>query len=135
MATADTAAPADSNGTWASADVILFGPDSTGGVSEVRVERGAIRPITRRDRSAGDLRHVGPVSLPDGRHLVYVVDRKEARVAVLGSVDGTKARPLGVVQSRVLPTASGHVVFVREGRRACTCGVIPVPVSVTVSPT
>jgi Tol biopolymer transport system component/DNA-binding winged helix-turn-helix (wHTH) protein len=108
-------APTDSTGTWISARVILFGPDAAGGVSEVNVERGTIRPITRPDRPAGDLRHVGPVALPDGRHFVYVVDRKEARDAVLASVDGTKAHSLGAVQSHVLPTASGHVLFVRDG--------------------
>jgi eukaryotic-like serine/threonine-protein kinase len=36
-------------------------------------------------------------------------------VAMLASVDGTSAVPLGPVQSYVVATPSGHVVFVRDG--------------------
>jgi eukaryotic-like serine/threonine-protein kinase len=83
-------------------------------VSEVSVERGAIRHITELDRSAGEIQHLRPKSLPDGRHFVYLADHKGSFIATLGSVDGTRAVPLGPVRSHVEGTVSGHVLFVRD---------------------
>jgi Tol biopolymer transport system component/DNA-binding winged helix-turn-helix (wHTH) protein len=105
----------DASGTWISADVILFAPGSTGAVSEVRVENGAVRQVTELDRARGELRHVRPTSLPDGRHFVYLSNHKEQLVATLASIEGTRAIALGPVQSYVVAAPSGHVVFVRDG--------------------
>jgi Tol biopolymer transport system component/DNA-binding winged helix-turn-helix (wHTH) protein len=105
----------DASGTWISADVILFAPGSTGAVSEVSVEHGAVRHVTELDRATGELRHVRPTSLPDGRHFVYLSNHKERLVAMLASIDGTRAIALGPVQSSVVAGPSGHVVFVRDG--------------------
>ncbi len=75
----------------------------------------------RSDRSPSSIarrascRHVRPTSLPDGRHFVYLSNRKDQLFATLASVDGTGAAALGPVQSHVEATPSGHVVFVRDG--------------------
>jgi len=106
----------DANGAWVSEDAILFAPDPTGAVSEVSVEHGSVRHVTELDRSTGELRHIRPTSLPDGRHFVYLSNHKDQFVATLASVDGMHAMALGRVQSYVVPTPSGHVVFVRDGR-------------------
>jgi eukaryotic-like serine/threonine-protein kinase len=108
-------APNNGTGTWLSPDTVLFAPGKTGGVSAVSFDRGGVREITRLDRAAGDLRHVRPVALPDGRHFVYQAYRREGLIAMLASADGARIRPIGPVQSHVLPTASGHVLFVRDG--------------------
>ena len=105
----------NATGTWIRADVILFAPGPTGAVSEVSVEHGTVRQVTRVDRSSGELRHVRPTSLPDGRHFVYLASRKDQLVATLASVDGTDAVPLGTVQSHVVAAPSDLVVFVRDG--------------------
>jgi Tol biopolymer transport system component/DNA-binding winged helix-turn-helix (wHTH) protein len=105
----------DATGTWIRADVILFAPGPTGAVSEVNVKDGAVRPITKVDGSRGELRHVQPTSLPDGRHFVYLASRKDRLVAMLASVDGTDAVPLDTVQSHVVAAPAGFVVFVRDG--------------------
>ncbi len=73
-----------------------------------------VRHVTELDRSKADLRHVRPTSLPDGRHFVYLANRKDQLIATLASVDGTGAVALGPVQSHVEATPSGHVVFVRD---------------------
>ena len=109
-------APPDASGTWVRADAILFAPGPTGAVSEVSVEHGAVRHVTELDRSTGELRHVRPTSLPDGRHFVYLSNHKDQLVAMLASVEGTRAVALGPVQSYVVAAPSGHVVFVRDGR-------------------
>jgi eukaryotic-like serine/threonine-protein kinase len=108
-------APPDASGTWLNADAILFAPGPTGAVSEVSLERGAVRHVTELDRSTGELRHLRPTSLPDGRHFIYLSNHKNQLVATLASVQGTSAIPLGPVQSYVVATPSGHVVFVRDG--------------------
>ena len=108
-------APPDASGAWVREDAILFAPGPTGAVSEVSVEHGAVRNVTELDRSTGELRHIRPTSLPDGRHFVFLSNHKEQLVATLASVDGTRAVALGPVQSSVVAAPSGHVVFVRDG--------------------
>ena len=76
-------APPDAGGTWISADAILFAPGPTGAVSEVSVERGTVRDVTKLDPSTGELRHLRPTSLPDGRHFVYLSNHKDQLVATL----------------------------------------------------
>jgi eukaryotic-like serine/threonine-protein kinase len=105
----------DANGAWIRPDAILFAPGPAGAVSEVNVARGTIRDLTTLHPSTGELRHVRPTSLPDGRHFIYLSNRSEQLVAMLASGDGTSAVPLGPVQSAVVATPSGHVVFVRDG--------------------
>jgi Periplasmic component of the Tol biopolymer transport system len=108
-------APPDASGAWVREDAILFAPGPTGAVSEVSVEHGAVRNVTELDRSAGELRHIRPTSLPDGRHFVYLSNHKQQLVAMLASIEGTRAIALGPVQSYVVAAPSGHVVFVRDG--------------------
>ena len=79
-----------------------------------RTRRGPTRSPSLIAR-AGELRHIRPTSLPDGRHFVYLANHKEQLVAMLASVDGTDAVPLGTVQSHVVAGPSGLVVFVRDG--------------------
>jgi Tol biopolymer transport system component/DNA-binding winged helix-turn-helix (wHTH) protein len=105
----------EASGTWIRPDVILFAPGPTGAVSEVSVERGTVRQVTEIDRSKGELRHVRPTSLPDGRHFVYLANRKDQLIATLASVDGTGGAALGPVRSHVEAAPSGHVLFVRDG--------------------
>ena len=69
----------------------------------------------QRHRSRGEIGHVRPTSLPDGRHFVYLASRRDELVAKLASVDGSTNASLGTVQSQVVTTPSGHVVFVRDG--------------------
>ena len=106
----------NATGTWIRADAILFAPGPTGAVSEVNLEHGTVRAIARVDRSGGVLRHVRPKGLPDGRHFIYLANRKDQLVATLASVDGTDAVPLGTVQSHVVAGPSDLVVFVRDGK-------------------
>jgi len=108
-------APPDATGTWIKADVILFAPGPTGAVSEVSVHDGSVRNVTEVVPSGSELRHIRPTSLPDGRHFVYLEKRRDQLIATLASLDGSRATPLGTVESQVVTTASGHVVFVRDG--------------------
>jgi DNA-binding winged helix-turn-helix (wHTH) protein len=103
------------SGTWISSSVVLFAPGRSGGVTEINVETGESRALTSPDRATGDVAHGRPTFLPDGRHFIYVAKRKGASVAMLASLDGAVSIPLGPVQSQIQPTASAHVMFVRDG--------------------
>jgi DNA-binding winged helix-turn-helix (wHTH) protein len=81
-------APPDASGAWIRPDAILFAPGPTGAVSEVSVERGTVRHVTTLDRSTGELRHLRPTALPDGRHFVYLSNHQNQLVARLASVRG-----------------------------------------------
>ncbi len=108
-------APAEASGTWIGTDAILFAPGPTGAVSEVRMEHGSVRHVSELDPATGETRHVRPTALSDGRHFVYLSEGKDRLVAMLASLDGPPAVPLGPVRSQVVATPSGHVVFVRDG--------------------
>jgi eukaryotic-like serine/threonine-protein kinase len=108
-------APADSGGTFLSPGIVLFGPGPAGTIMQVDVERGTLRNVTTLDAGAGDRRHVRPMALPDGRHFVHLAQRQDGFVAVLATIGGPQVMALGAVQSQVLPTRSGHVLFVRDG--------------------
>ena len=108
-------APNDSSGTWSASGLMLFAPGQDGTVSAVRAGDGAVRPVTRLDQAAGDLRHSRPQWLQDGRHFVYLADRRDGQIAILASIDGPSTQPLGPVQSHVQPTQTQHVLYVRDG--------------------
>ena len=82
---------------------------------QVDIERGTLRTVTTLDAGAGDRRHVRPMAVPDGRHFVHLAQRKDGLFAMLASVGGPRAIALGSVESHVLPTRSGHALFVRDG--------------------
>ena len=109
-------AASDASGTWITADAILFAPGPTGAVSEVDVEHGAVRDVTVVDRSTGERRHLRPTIAARWSSLYgYLSDGKDRLIAMLASLDGPRAVPLGPVRSHVAASASGHVVFVRDG--------------------
>jgi Tol biopolymer transport system component len=108
-------APNDSSGTWSASGLMLFAPGQDGSVSAVSGGDGVARPVTRLDHAAGDLRHSRPRWLQDGRHFVYLADRRDGQTAMLASIDGPSTQPLGPVQSHVQPTRTQHVLYVRDG--------------------
>ena len=108
-------APSDSSGTWSASGLMLFAPGQDGSVSAVRAGDGVVRPVTRLDQAAGDLRHSRPQWLKDGHHFVYLADRRDGQTAMLASIDGPSTQPLGPVQSHVQSTQTEHVLFVRDG--------------------
>ncbi len=108
-------APAANGGTFLSMEKVLFGPGQAGGIVEVDMLRGTLRDVTMLDGRSGDRQHLRPMALADGRHFVYLAQRRDGLAAMLAQVGGGRAVDLGSVQSHVLPTDSGHVLFVRDG--------------------
>jgi hypothetical protein len=58
------------SGTWHQNGVILFTHPE--GIYRISAEGGEVRPVTTVDPTRGELAHVLPQFLPDGRHFVYM---------------------------------------------------------------
>jgi Tol biopolymer transport system component len=109
-------APYPYGGTWNRDNVIVFTPDTTGGLLRVAATGGTPTTVTRPPRF-GELFQRLPFFLPDGRRFLFHIGLATAEVqgVYLGSLDAPDIQ-------RVLPGAvaavyapSGHLLTVRQG--------------------
>jgi eukaryotic-like serine/threonine-protein kinase len=112
-------------GSWNRDGVILFGED-TGVITRISANGGSASPVTTLDSSRGEISHVFPTLLPDGRHFLYLrISRQPENSGVyIGSLD---AKPEDQDPRRLLATADepiyvpsfdstpGHILFMRDG--------------------
>jgi Tol biopolymer transport system component len=108
-------------GSWNRSGVILFTPSGTSSVHRVSDTGGSASPMTTLDAAGGEVQHVNPFFLPDGRHFLFSAigsarGATDPRGVFVGSLDpGEKAVMLfeGGTNAKY---SDGHVVFVRDGR-------------------
>ncbi len=106
----------DNGVTWTTGDVLVRG--STGpvhGLSHVSVAGGDPLPLTYPDSSKGELDHLWPVALPDGRTIVFTVwsgALASARLAMT-SLDDSTVTHLGLKGIRPLAVLDGALVYVQ----------------------
>jgi eukaryotic-like serine/threonine-protein kinase len=112
-------------GSWNHDGVIIFG-QSPGAIMRVSANGGSASPLTTLDPSRGEIRHVFPSFLPDGRHFIYLrySSKPENSGIYVGSLD---ARPQEQSSKMLLPTlygaacvpssdsGFGHLLFLRAG--------------------
>ena len=74
-------------GSWNADDVIVFG--GAGGIMQVPAAGGTPTPLTTIDAARGDLAHVAPRFLPDGRHFLYLTASADSTVSgiYIGELD------------------------------------------------
>ncbi len=110
-------APTARGGTWSREDVIVFAPETSGGLYRVSASGGAATPLTKPDTSKRENTHRWPSFLPDGRHFLYLVQGStgEGRTynIYISSLDG-KENNLVLRAGSNAVYASGHLLFVRE---------------------
>jgi Tol biopolymer transport system component len=102
-------------GAWNGQGTILF---SAGGVIRRISELGGeAPPVTELDRSLGEIYHLHPSFLPDGRHFLYLAWSGIAanRRVYVGSFDSKARTPLLDVASKAIYAAPGFVLFGRAG--------------------
>jgi serine/threonine protein kinase len=109
-------------GSWSRDGVILFGAN-TGGLFRVSAEGGEATPATTPDTAHGEIAHVRPWFLPDGRHFLYATrmqqpDDTAIYVGTLGSNE--RKRLLGAHEAAIFapPSAGaqyGNVLVLRQG--------------------
>ncbi|MGH9385754.1 MAG: protein kinase domain-containing protein [Vicinamibacterales bacterium] len=107
-------APVGVGGAWNRDGAILFSPNAVGALFVVPATGGQPRQVTT--LAAGE-NHRFPQFLPDHRHFLYYnqTPPQQLRGIYLGALDGAEPRRLMDAESAGVLTASGHILFVRQG--------------------
>jgi Tol biopolymer transport system component len=109
-------------GAWNREGVILFSI-GTRGIKRISDNGGTLTAVTTVDSSRGEVGHVWPVFLPDGRHFIFFKLNSDPsrRGAYLASLDGGEPKLLLPLFSPILGVAAnpaarneGYLVFARE---------------------
>ena len=107
-------APAGSGVTWNADGTIVFAPSTQSGLLRIASAGGTPSLVT--ELGSGDLGHVYPQFLPDGRHFLYLVrapaPRKGIYVASLDSPEETYIRP---EREKALYASPGYLLFLDDG--------------------
>jgi Tol biopolymer transport system component len=107
-------APIGVGGAWNRDGVIVFAPTAVGALFRVPASGGETLPLTKLE--PGQSGHRSPHFLPDNRHfLFYVIGAPKTRGIYIGSLDGSAPRRLADSDSPGVLTASGHILFLRQG--------------------
>ena len=112
-------APNGRGGTWNQDGVIVFTPDSFGGLYRVSAAGGFPVEMTKPDASRLETSHRWPVFLPDGKHFLYLGTNftgKSENIAIfVGSLDPQEQRRLLVSTSANAAYAEpGYLLYLRD---------------------
>jgi Tol biopolymer transport system component len=104
-------------GSWGSTGTIVFGSEFGRGLLSVSSAGGKPSTATTLDSARGDVAHLFPEFLPDGRHFVFVARNRdpEKTVIAVGEVGSNRTRALFHAESRAIYADPGYLLFAREG--------------------
>jgi len=104
-------------GSWGASGTIVFTSEFGTGLVAVPAAGGKPAPATTLDVARGDVAHLLPVFLPDGRHFVFAARNKdpEKSVIALGELGSMKTRALFHAESMAIYADPGYLLFAREG--------------------
>jgi serine/threonine protein kinase len=116
---ADARLPA--TGTWNRDGAILFTPTGTSAIHRVAATGGSTSAVTTLDAAGGEVQHVNPFFLPDGRHFLFSAvgsprGATDPRGVFVGSLDAGEKPVMLFEGGTNAKFSDGHVVFVRDGR-------------------
>jgi Tol biopolymer transport system component len=113
-------APNGRGGTWNRDGVIVFTPDSLGGLSRVPSSGGSPVELTKPDASRLETTHRWPVFLPDGKHFLYLganfSGHLENNAIFLGSLDSQERRWLVNTSANAAYAEPGYLLYLRENK-------------------
>ncbi len=106
-------------GTWSREGVIVFAPDSQGGLYRISASGGTVKQLTAPDLGRNETSHRWPSFLPDGKHFVFLVAGQaigdEGNAIHAGSLD-PEDKPKRIVKATTQALfRDGHLLFVRDG--------------------
>jgi Tol biopolymer transport system component len=113
-------APSGRGGTWNKEGVIVFTPNALAGVGLFRVSAsgGTVTPISKPDKSRGELSHRWPMFLPDGRHYVYMAanfaGQKGVDAIYVGALDSDEKHFVVEATANATFAAPGYLLFYRD---------------------
>ena len=101
--------------SWGSSGALLFVPFYGSGVVQVPASGGAPSAVTSLDRAAGEVAHLWPRFLPDGRRFLFFARTRAGRQSEEGwiaaaSLDGKGARRIRAADTYV-GVARGYLIF------------------------
>ncbi len=110
-----------STGTWNADGTVLFTPSGTSAIHRVSATGGSIAAVTTLDTAGGEVQHVNPFFLPDGRHFLFSAvgsprGATDPRGVFVGSLDAGEKAVMLFEGGTNAKFSDGHVVFVRDGR-------------------
>lgn len=104
---------AGNSGDWNRDGVLLFAPGGPGtGLLQVGESGGQPQPVTTPNAERGDIAHVFPRFLPDGRSFLFTVRGREPGI-YLGALGSPNSRRLVDAASRAYYVEPGYLVFQR----------------------
>jgi serine/threonine protein kinase len=111
-------APNGRGGTWNPDGLIVFTPDSLGGLSRVSSSGGSPVEMTKPDTSRFETTHRWPVFLPDGKHFLYLAanfsGQLENNAIFLGSLDSQDRRLLVNTSANAAYARPGYLLYLRD---------------------
>ena len=99
-------------GTWNARNEIVFA-NVDGPLMKIAAVGGAPTPLTRMDAARGDVSHIRPQFLPDGRHVLYTAVGAATTVRIVSLDDPARDEAVGL--DGVALYSAGHLVFHRRG--------------------
>jgi Tol biopolymer transport system component len=111
-------APNGRGGTWNRDGVVVFTPDSLGGLSRVSSSGGSPVEMTKPDMSRFETTHRWPVFLPDGKHFLYLAanfsGQLENNAIFLSSLDSQDKRLLVNTSANAAYAQPGYLLYLRD---------------------
>jgi eukaryotic-like serine/threonine-protein kinase len=99
--------------TWNARGEIIFA-NVDGPLQRIAAGGCSSSPLTRLDGSRGQVSHIRPQLLPDGRHVIYTSVGKSTEARIVSLDDPNDDVPLGI--GGVAMYSAGHLVFNTRGR-------------------
>jgi Tol biopolymer transport system component len=113
-------APNGRGGTWNRDGVIVFTPDSLGGLSRVSSSGGSPVEITKLDASRFETSHRWPMFLPDGKHFLYLATNapgeSDNNAIFLGLLDSPERRLLVSSSANAAYAEPGYLLYLRDNK-------------------
>ena len=104
--------PITRGGTWNARNEIVFA-NVAGPLQRIAAAGGTPSALTRLDVSRGDVAHIRPQFLPDGRHVLFTAAGKVLEARVVSLDDPGSEQRLGI--DAVAVYSAGHLVFHERG--------------------
>ena len=104
-------APQPRGGSWGVTNKIVFAPSSGGGIMAVDANGGTARPAT--NLAVGEIAHIFPTFLPDGRHFIYFSASANPGIYA-GSLDDKRTVRLLPAPTMAAYAPPGYLLFIRS---------------------
>jgi dipeptidyl aminopeptidase/acylaminoacyl peptidase len=124
----------DAGGSWNAEGLLLVASRGTKGILKRSASGGQLTPVTTLDPANGEVLHLYPQFLPDGRHFIYQAQTsaRDDWTFFVGSIDSADRRKL--VQSDYARFAAPNLLVYTQGRNLVAQAMDPGTLALTGQP-